>query len=104
MHGGDILSSVEFQMSLLLFVALAGYVLASFISQSAVVGEILVGIIIGQSVLASITCSDFFSTLAKLGAVILLFVIGLEFKLKNIGKLRYFLIAPVLLRQLMKTN
>ena len=93
MHGGDILSSVEFQMSLLLFVALAGYVLASFISQPAVVGEILVGIVIGPSVLAWIAYTDFVSTLAKLGAVILLFVVGLEFKLKDIGKLRYMWIA-----------
>jgi len=93
MHGGEILSSVEFQMSLLLFVALAGYVLASFISQPAVVGEIIVGIIIGPSVLAWITYTDFVSTLAKLGAVILLFVVGLEFKLKDIGKLRYMWIA-----------
>lgn len=93
MHGADIFNSVEFQMSLLLFVALAGYVLASFISQPAVVGEILVGIIIGPSVLAWITYTDFVSSLAKLGAVILLFVAGLEFKLKDIGKIRYFWIA-----------
>jgi Kef-type K+ transport system membrane component KefB len=93
MHGGDILSSVEFQMSLLLFVALSGYVLASFISQPAVVGEILVGIVIGPSVLAWITYTDFVSSLAKLGAVVLLFVVGLEFKLKDIGKVRYMWIA-----------
>lgn len=93
MHGGDLFSSVEFQMSLLLFVALAGYVVASLISQPAVVGEILVGIIIGPSVLAWITYTDFVSSLAKLGAVILLFVVGLEFKLKDIGKIRYLWIA-----------
>ncbi len=93
MHGGDIFGSVEFQMSLLLFVALSGYVLASFISQPAVVGEILVGIIIGPSVLAWVTYTDFVSSLAKLGAVILLFVVGLEFKLKDIGKIRYVWIA-----------
>ncbi|MFW2371887.1 MAG: cation:proton antiporter [Gammaproteobacteria bacterium] len=93
MHGGDIFGSVEFQMSLLLFVALSGYVLASFISQPAVVGEILVGIVIGPSVLAWITYTDFVSSLAKLGAVILLFVVGLEFKLKDIGKIRYMWIA-----------
>lgn len=51
--------------------------LASFISQPAVVVEIIVGIIIGPSVLAWITYTDFVSTLAELGAVILLFVVGL---------------------------
>jgi Kef-type K+ transport system membrane component KefB len=93
MHGSDIFSSIEFQMSLLLFVALSGYVLASFISQPAVVGEILVGIVIGPSVFGWITYTDFVSALAKLGAVILLFVVGLEFKLKDIGKMRYVWIA-----------
>ena len=34
-------STIEFQMSLLLFVALAGYLLASRINQSAVIGEII---------------------------------------------------------------
>lgn len=93
MHGGEIFGSVEFQMSLLLFVDLSGYVLASFISQPAVVGEILAGIVIDPRVLACITYTDFFSSLAKLGAVILLSVIGLDFKLKDIGKNRYMWIA-----------
>lgn len=42
----DILSSVEFQMSLLLFVALAGYLIASNINQSAVVGIIAAGLVL----------------------------------------------------------
>lgn len=37
----EIASSIEFQMPLLLFVALAGYLLAAKINQSAVIGEIL---------------------------------------------------------------
>jgi Kef-type K+ transport system membrane component KefB len=43
-----VVSSIEFQMSLLLFVALAGYLLASRINQSAVIGEILVGLLVAQ--------------------------------------------------------
>jgi len=46
-----IMKLIEFQMSSLLFIALAGYLLASRINQSAVVGEILVGLIVGPSVL-----------------------------------------------------
>ncbi len=79
-----LLISPEFQMSLLLFVALAGYLIASRINQSAVVGLILVGILVGPSALSLITYTDFVSSLARLGAVILLFVIGLEFKLEDI--------------------
>ncbi|MBI2657654.1 cation:proton antiporter [Candidatus Woesearchaeota archaeon] len=86
-------SSIEFQMSLLLFVALAGYLLAARINQSAVIGEILVGLLIGPSLLGLITYTDFVASVAHLGAVILLFVIGLEFKLKDIFNVRYSIIA-----------
>lgn len=85
--------SIEFQMSLLLFVALAGYLIASRINQSAVIGEILVGLLIGPSLLGMITYTDFVRSIAHLGAVILLFVIGLEFKFKEIVDIRYGVIA-----------
>ncbi len=83
----------EFQMSLLLFVALAGYLIAYRINQSAVVGIILAGIVVGPSWLGLVTYTDFVSSLAHLGAVVLLFTIGLEFKLQEISKPWYFLIA-----------
>src|SRR3989344_5516159 len=86
-------STIEFQMSLLLFVALAGYLIASRINQSAVIGEILVGLLIGPSLLGLITYTDFVKSIAHLGAVILLFVIGLEFKLKDIFNFKYGIIA-----------
>src|SRR3989338_4725096 len=88
-------STIEFQMSLLLFVALAGYVLAARINQSAVIGEILAGLLIGPSFLGLITYTDFVRSMAHLGAIILLFVIGLEFKLKDIFNFRYGFIALV---------
>ncbi|MBI2523545.1 cation:proton antiporter, partial [Candidatus Woesearchaeota archaeon] len=90
-----LISTIEFQMSLLLFVALAGYLLASKINQSAVIGEILVGLLIGPSLLGLITYTDFVRSVAHLGAVILLFVIGLEFKLKDIFNFKYSVIALV---------
>lgn len=89
----EIVSTIEFQMSLLLFVALAGYLVASRINQSAVIGEILVGLVVGPSVLGLITYTDFVRSLAALGAVILLFVIGLEFRIKDILDLRYAVIG-----------
>jgi len=45
----SILTQPVFQMSLLLFVALAGYLIASRINQSAIIGLILVGILVGPS-------------------------------------------------------
>ncbi|TAJ45437.1 cation:proton antiporter [Methanofollis fontis] len=89
----EIVTSIEFQMSLLLFIALAGYLVASRLDQSAVIGEILVGIVVGPSLLGLITYTDFVASLAALGAVILLFVIGLEFNLRDILDVRYAVIA-----------
>ena len=89
----EITSTIEFQMSLLLFVALAGYLVASRIGQPAVVGEILVGMMIGPSLLGWVTYTEFVNSVAHLGAVILLFVIGLEFKIKDIAKPGYAVIA-----------
>jgi len=80
-------------MSLLMFVALAGYLIAYRVNQSAVVGIILMGIIVGPSLLGLVTYTDFVATLAHLGAVVLLFTIGLEFNLSNIWKVRYAVIA-----------
>ncbi len=80
-------------MSLLMFVALAGYLIAYRINQSAVVGIILAGIVVGPSLLGLVTYTDFVSTLAHLGAVVLLFTIGLEFSIKDIAKIRYLVIG-----------
>ncbi len=88
-----ILASVEFQMSLLLFVALAGYLIAYRINQSAVVGIILAGIIVGPSLLGLVTYTDFVSSLGHLGAVVLLFTIGLHFKIQEIANVKYSIIA-----------
>ncbi len=89
MHG----ITIELQMSLLLFVALAGYLLASKIGQPAVIGQLLLGLLVGNSGLGLITYTGFVANIAQLGAIILLFVIGLEFKLKDIAKLQYVWIA-----------
>jgi Kef-type K+ transport system membrane component KefB len=91
----SLLTSPEFQMSLLLFVALAGYLIASRVNQSAVIGLILVGLLVGPSFLGWITYTDFVESLAHLGAVILLFVIGFEFNMKDIVQPRNFVIALV---------
>jgi len=91
----SLLTSPEFQMSLLLFVALGGYLIASRINQSAVIGLILVGLVVGPSFLGLITYTDFIRSLAHLGAVVLLFVIGLEFNLKEILSVRNGVIAMI---------
>ena len=90
-----IVTSIEFQLSLLLFVALAGYIIASKINQSAIVWEILIGIVIGPSLLGLITYTESVQSFAQLGAVVLLFVIGLEFKIKDVFNVKYGIIALI---------
>jgi Kef-type K+ transport system membrane component KefB len=48
--------------------------------QPAVVGEIIAGVIIGQSVLGWVAPSDITNTLAEIGVIFLLFTVGLETK------------------------
>ncbi|RJQ16703.1 MAG: cation:proton antiporter [Nitrospiraceae bacterium] len=85
--------SIELQISLVLFFSLAGYLLSSRINQSAVVGIIIIGIIIGPSLLSIVKYSDAIEMLAHLGAIMLLFAIGLEFRIRDIYQLKYALIA-----------
>ena len=85
--------TIELQISLVLLFSLAGYLLSSRINQSAVVGIIIIGIIIGPSFLSVVEYSDAIKMLAHLGAIILLFAIGLEFRIRDIYQLKYLFIA-----------
>jgi Kef-type K+ transport system membrane component KefB len=76
-----------------MFVALAGYLIAYRINQSAVVGIILAGIVVGPSLLGLVTYTEFVSSLGHLGAVVLLFTVGLHFNIKDITHIKYFFIA-----------
>lgn len=85
--------SIELQMSLLLAVALAGHLLSGLVRQPAVVGQILAGLIVGPSVLGWITYTTFVANIAHLGAIVLLFVVGLEFRARELATVRPFIIA-----------
>ena len=89
----EALSTIDFQVSLLLFVSLLGYFLATRLGQSIVIGEILVGVLMGPSVFGLVTYTDFVSALASMGAVFLLFVVGLETKFKEVYTVKSFVIA-----------
>src|SRR5258708_242838 len=56
------------------------------LNQPGIVGEILAGVLIGPSVLAWIAPSDFLSALANLGAMFLLFRVGLDVKSSGLMK------------------
>jgi len=54
--------------------------------QPAVVGEILAGVLIGPSVLGWVQPTEMIGTLAEIGVIFLLFMVGLETKPKDIFK------------------
>lgn len=85
--------SIEYQVSILLLTAFAGYLIASKINQSAVVGEILLGIAIGPSLLGLVSYSEFVRSFAHVGAIVLLLVIGFEFRLKDVFNPKYAVVA-----------
>jgi len=85
----DLLNDIWFKLTLLLVVAIASNFLFSRFGQPKIIGQILLGILIGPSLLGLITVSqtdsgDIVNRLAELGAIILLFMIGLECRMKDI--------------------
>jgi Kef-type K+ transport system membrane component KefB len=93
-----IVDNLWFQLSLLLTVAIASSFLFARFKQPKVIGQIVVGMVIGPSVLGLITVSqtdpgDMVHRFAELGAIILLFMVGLECDLKEIYTKRSILIA-----------
>ncbi len=100
----DLLSKIWFELTFLLVVSLfAGFLFARF-GQPRVLGYIVVGVVIGPSVLNIIRSSGTPGTgisplpesvqmLALLGAIVLLFMIGLECDLKQVYSKRAIAIA-----------
>jgi Kef-type K+ transport system membrane component KefB len=85
----DLVNDVWFKMTLLLAVAIASNFLFARLGQPKIIGQILLGILIGPSILGLITVSqsdpgDMVYRLAEFGAIILLFTIGLECNMKDI--------------------
>jgi Na+:H+ antiporter len=72
---------------LIVFVAAqVGAEIAQRLRLPAVVGEIVAGCIVGTSVLGWVRVSEPLEVLAELGAVLLLFSVGLETRLEDLGK------------------
>jgi len=86
---GEFLGNQWFQITMLLIVAIISSFIFVRIGLPKIVGLIVVGIVIGPSVLGFITIdhvgsTDIISLLAGFGVIIMLFLIGLEFEIKDI--------------------
>lgn len=76
--------SIPFAMLLLFVSAKLMAELAERLNQPGIVGEILAGVLLGPSVLGWLAPNDFLSAMSELGAMFLLFRVGLEVKASDL--------------------
>ncbi|OGS51373.1 MAG: hypothetical protein A3K65_00655, partial [Euryarchaeota archaeon RBG_16_68_12] len=90
-------TEVFLQLSLLLVIAVVSHFVIRQFRQPTIIGEILIGIILGPSLLGRMGFFAFDESLiaifAALGAIFLLFVVGLESDIRAIYTRRNFLVA-----------
>jgi CPA2 family monovalent cation:H+ antiporter-2 len=73
-------------LAIVLAAAFIGGAVFQRLKQPALVGYIIVGIILGPSVLGVFTAQKEISLMAEMGILLLLFIAGMEIDLKNFGK------------------
>jgi Kef-type K+ transport system membrane component KefB len=81
------------EITIFLFAAMLSFVIAKRIGQSAVIAMIFIGVILGPTVLGLVHYSEAVKTLAELGAIFMLFTIGLECNYREIYNTKNFLVA-----------
>jgi len=85
------------QLTILLTLAVASHLFSKRFHQSTLVGEILLGVVLGPSLLGSLGIFQFdptfIGTFATLGAIFLLFLIGLESDFRSLYTRKNFLVA-----------
>src|SRR3989338_177641 len=74
-------------IGILFFCALIGGLLASRFKQPAVFGLLLVGAVIGPNSLNLVQDAEMINLMAEFGAILILFIIGLEFDITKLIKL-----------------
>lgn len=76
---------IWFQLTLLLVISVLSHFVISRLGQPTVLGEILIGMLIGPSIIGfALINVDLVSSFAQLGAIVLLFMIGLESDMSKI--------------------
>ncbi|TAL56959.1 MAG: cation:proton antiporter [Nanoarchaeota archaeon] len=87
------ITGLGFALAAFLFTAFIAYYISVRLGLTIVVVEIILGIIIGPSFLGVVSYSESIQAVAELGAIFLLFVIGLNINFKEIYTLKNSIIA-----------
>jgi Kef-type K+ transport system membrane component KefB len=87
------MENIGLEVMILLFAAMLSFVVSKRIGQSAVLGMILIGIILGPTALGLVEYSETIQVLAELGAIFMLFTIGLECNYKEIYNIKNSIVA-----------
>ncbi len=85
--------NVDITIAIFLFTALLGFVISKRIGQSAVLLEIMLGAIIGPAVFGLVQYDGAVKVLAELGAIFLMFTIGLECNYREVYNMKNALVA-----------
>ena len=92
---------MEFELlsiGILFFFAIVGGVIAKRFNQPAVLGLLLIGAVVGPNTLNIVSNEGMINTIIDLGAILLLFVVGLEFDMSKLMKLGFKGIAISILK------
>lgn len=92
------IENIWLQLTLLLTIAVASHFLVNRFRQPTVMGEVIVGIIIGPTLVGYLFPTIIFNaelvtTFSQLGAILLLFIVGLESNFKQIYSIKSIMIA-----------
>lgn len=74
-------------IGLLLFFSIIGGIISEKFKQPAVLGLLLIGLVIGPNMLNIVNNKEMIDVVVEFGAILFLFVIGMEFSLKELMKL-----------------
>ncbi len=85
-------------IGILFFFAIVGGIIAKRAKQPAVIGLLLIGAIIGPNTLGLVNSQQWIELLIEMGAILLLFVVGLEFDLPKLLKLGFKALAMTVLK------
>jgi len=88
-------SIILYEISLMIFFAIVGYLIAKKINKPMGMIIIIIGILIGPSFLGLIDYNETIAVLAKIGSIIILFIAGLSTDFREIFTRKSFLIGTV---------